>query len=63
MYGIPVSHSGGIKPFTIIINSAGTVDDFITSVSIYIAYTKIVIALTCISFISGSVTIENPTLL
>ena len=42
MYGIPVSHSGGIKPFTIIINSAGTVDDFITSVSIYIAYTKIV---------------------
>ena len=59
---VAMSHAGRIKSFTVVVDGTRTVDDFIASVSVYISYTQVVVALSRIVFPFGLVTIEEPAL-
>ena len=61
--GVSMSHSGRIKSFAVVVDSTGTVNDFVASITIHIAYTQIVVSLSGVLVTSGMVAVEYPTVL
>ena len=53
--GVSMSHSGRIKSFAVVVDSTGTVNNFVASVTIHIAYTQIVVSLSGVLLASGMV--------
>lgn len=58
-----MSHSGRVESFAVVIDSTGTVNDFVASIIIHIAYTQIVVSLSGVLLASGMVAVEYPTVL
>ena len=56
-----MSHSGRVESFAVVIDSTGTVNDFVASIIIHIAYTQIVVSLSGVLLASGMVAVEYPT--
>ena len=62
MHSVSMPHTGRIQSFSIMINGTRTIHYFITSVTVHIAYTKIMVTLLGIVFTPRIIAVEHPVL-
>ena len=53
-------HAGRVEACTVMVYGHLAVDDFVATVAVNVCNAEVVVALTCISFVSGGVAIKYP---